>query len=368
MAEEESLTTTGIDALVAYLKQHGETDAPTLAMELKVSNKVIEGWADVLEKANVVKISYKVGKMYMSPLVVTKEGIETLKSTIEVKKSGLETDILEQDNILQNINRKVKGFSQVLANADEIFKSNAGTLKSDLDQLDGIQRNAEKYYNGIKIEKERVDKMTETLDKEMKSLLEIASKMKNFSTGATEANKMMDDIQSKRLRLQGTIKEIESGFDKMVEEKRANLNQIHNSINDELSALKNAIDQQRRASQENDRVEKNAKKEGERVRLSVERERIALLNELEKAKLGVEQNFPLAQTKMVEITDKLNAMRKAFGDFADFNKQIKGLKDELEEIRVSYEERVKELNLIKNDMKVINSLSIDPEKRSIEML
>ncbi len=365
MAEEPLTTTTGIDALVTYLKQHGETDASTLAAELKVSGKVIEGWADVLEKANVVKISYKVGKMYISPLAVTKEGMETLKSTIEVKKSGLETDIIEQDNILQNINKKMKNFSRVLENADEIFKSNAGTLKADLDQLDSIQRNAEKYYGSIKLEKDRVDKMSETLDKEMKSLLEIASKMKNFTTGATEANKIMDDIQNKIVRSQQTMNELQVSFDKMLEEKRNSLRQEQANINEELNALKDAIEQQRRAIQENDRVEKNSKRESERIRISVEKERIALLNELEKAKLGVEQNLPLAQGKMQEITNKLEAMRRAFGDFADFNKEIKGLKDQLEEIKEMYDERMKDLALIKNEMKVINSLSVDPEKRSV---
>ncbi len=58
--------TTSIDALMKYLSEHGETESGELAKALNVNESIIETWADVLEKAKITKITYKVGKMYVS--------------------------------------------------------------------------------------------------------------------------------------------------------------------------------------------------------------------------------------------------------------------------------------------------------------
>ncbi|MDE1850504.1 MAG: hypothetical protein KGH54_01770, partial [Candidatus Micrarchaeota archaeon] len=155
----EGLTTTGIDALVDYLNKNGETEESKLAEELKVSEKVIEDWASVLEKASIVKITYKIGKMFVSPLSVSNVDVASYKNTLDTKKQSVETELMAQVNVLQEFDRRISNLSKIASSADASFKKNSGQVKKDLDELERIQREVEKHYGSIKMEKDRVDKI-----------------------------------------------------------------------------------------------------------------------------------------------------------------------------------------------------------------
>lgn len=59
--------TTSIDDLVKYINEHGETDSFSLSQALGVSEAIIEVWAGALEKAKLMRVLYKRGKMYLAP-------------------------------------------------------------------------------------------------------------------------------------------------------------------------------------------------------------------------------------------------------------------------------------------------------------
>src|SRR5271157_3411176 len=104
---EDRPITTCIDDLVKYLNEHGESDANALANALNVSESIISTWADVLEKARIVKINYKLGKMFISPMAMTKEGVEVARKTVEVKKGVAETELVAQINMINQINTRL---------------------------------------------------------------------------------------------------------------------------------------------------------------------------------------------------------------------------------------------------------------------
>jgi hypothetical protein len=67
MPIDDQSVTTSIDDLVKYLNEHGETESSELANTLGVGEGLIEAWANALEKAKIVKITYKSGRMYLAP-------------------------------------------------------------------------------------------------------------------------------------------------------------------------------------------------------------------------------------------------------------------------------------------------------------
>ncbi len=63
-----SAVETSVDELVDYLREHGETDADSLAKALDIDENVFNVWMNALEEANVVKVRYKLAKMLIAPV------------------------------------------------------------------------------------------------------------------------------------------------------------------------------------------------------------------------------------------------------------------------------------------------------------
>src|SRR5208337_1649342 len=107
MAEDDQRITTSIDDLVKYLKEHGETESSELANTLGVDTGIVEAWSDALEKAKIVRITYKVGKMYVSLAgAEAGAGIGEAKRTAELKKNISETEIAAQINVINQVTAK----------------------------------------------------------------------------------------------------------------------------------------------------------------------------------------------------------------------------------------------------------------------
>lgn len=364
---EGQITTTGIDALVEYLNAHGETDESKLAAELKVSEKVIEDWSSVLEKASVVKIAYKVGKMYVAPLSVSKEDVATYKNTIDTKKLSVETELVSEMNMLQEMDKRIANISKVVAGADLSFKKNAGQLKSDLDELERIEKESEKHYNGIKLEKERIDKISETLGVQMQALEEIAGKIQGFNAGEGDVKNILNDVKEKMKRYEMVANDFSKGFDKLVKEKRDEITKVHEETRAEMKLLQEALERQGRQLGENDRLSKYAKHESARLKGDAEKDKMTILNNLGKAKGEINNAFPLAEKKLREITAKIDELKKSFGDLSSMNAQIGNLKTEIENLRKEQQELFKTAEGIRGEVKALEYSKKSDVERSVDI-
>ncbi|MDE1870189.1 MAG: hypothetical protein KGH71_04375 [Candidatus Micrarchaeota archaeon] len=350
---EGQITTTGIDALVEYLNAHGETEESRLAAELQVNEKVIEDWASVLEKANVVKISYKVGKMFIAPLSLGNVDVKTYKSSLDARKQSAETELVAEMNVIQEMERRISNISKVVQAADDAFKKDGGQLKKDLDELDRIQKESERHYNGIKLEKERIDKISETLNTEMMALEEIAAKIKGFNAGEGDVKGVIDDVKQKMKRYDELTKEFIKGYDQMVRQKRDEIVKIHDETRNEMRSLQEALERQMRQLGENDRLGKYAKHESEKLKSEAERDRTAILNNLDKARQGVNSALPLAEKKILDINSKITELRKNFGELTNLNDSLNGVRDQVAKIRADQQALYKQAEAIRGELKAL---------------
>jgi hypothetical protein len=145
---DQSVTTT-IDDLVKYLKEHGETESSKLASELKVSEGIIEIWADALEKAGITKISYKVGKMFVAPVTSLAGGIEEVKKTVELKRGIAEAEIEAQVKLVNDVTAKIEEFKRYQSSAEEAYKNRAGEIKTALDSINRLDSQLETAYKRL---------------------------------------------------------------------------------------------------------------------------------------------------------------------------------------------------------------------------
>ncbi|MDE1827802.1 MAG: hypothetical protein KGH65_01435 [Candidatus Micrarchaeota archaeon] len=352
----EGLTTTGIDALVDYLNKHGEMEESKLAEELKVSEKVVEDWASVLEKANIVKITYKIGKMFVAPLSVTNVDVATYKNSLDLKKQSVETELVAQMNVLQEFDRRISNLSKIAASADVSFKKNSGQVKKDLDELERIGHEVEKHYGSIKMEKDRVDKISSTLETEMRALEEMAGKIQNFSTGQSDVKGVVSDIKEKMKRYEESVRGLDQEFERMIVDKRAQLRQMHDGIYSEMKSLEEAVQRQANQLGENEKLEKYAKRESARLKHDAERDKTAIENNISNVKQGIDRLYPLAEGKVKSITDKVALLKKDFGEIANLNEQLGALNTRLAEIKKEHESILKEANLLKGELKSVDML------------
>ena len=58
--------TTGVDDLLKYLREHGETEMQRLAASFGVGVPVIEQWVGALEAAKVVKVNIRRNGRFVS--------------------------------------------------------------------------------------------------------------------------------------------------------------------------------------------------------------------------------------------------------------------------------------------------------------
>lgn len=364
---EGQLTTTGIDALVEYLNAHGETDESRLASELKVREKVIEDWSSVLEKANVVKIAYKVGKMYISPLSVSKEDVLTYKNSLDAKKLSVETEVVAEMNILAEMEKRISNIAKVVAGADLAFKKNAGQLKKDLDELVRIEKESEKHYNGIKLEKERIDKISETLGTEMSALEGISSKIQGFSEGGGDVKSIVEDVRGKMKRYDMLADDFNKGFEQMVRQKRDEISKVREETRSEMKLLQEALDRQLKQLSENERLGKYAKHESARLKGDAEKDKTVILNNLDKARREIGTAFPLADKKLREITDKINELKKSFGSLTDLNSQLALMKEDAEKMRKEQQELYKQAETIKGEIRALEYIKKSDVEKTAEI-
>ncbi|MDE1762269.1 MAG: hypothetical protein KGH59_03175 [Candidatus Micrarchaeota archaeon] len=359
----DQLTTTGIDALVEYLRMHGETEENMLAAELRVSTKVVEDWASVLERANMVRINYKVGKMYIGLLNVPKGEQETIRSTVAVKKQNAQSEIKAQANVLQAIDVRIRDLTKVVTDADALFKKNAGSIKSDLDELNRIEREAEKHFSGIKVEKDRIDKISDTVDTEMKALEEIATRVQGFSSGATQASTLAADIRNKIKSYQDSINESRVAFEKMLKQQEEQFKKMQESLHTEIKSLEEAVEKQNRQIGDSERLEKYAKLESAKLKQEAERNRAMILSNLEKTKGNINSAYPLAEGKMKGLMEKVNALKQKFGELGALNDQLASAKEELSSMKKEHDEMIKEIHALELQLKALDAMKKNAEEK-----
>ena len=112
---EDEVVTTSIDQMVEYLYEHGETESYMLANMLNVSETIVGAWADALEQAQLVRIIYKLDKMFLSPT-----------KTLEEQKSAEEgngSEYTVQTEKPNGVKSRIHEFRLFVANLEENIES-----------------------------------------------------------------------------------------------------------------------------------------------------------------------------------------------------------------------------------------------------
>ena len=95
MEFDELLITTGVDALVRLVKEKQRIELEDASSILSIPPETIEDWARVLEEESILRIEYRLTKIYLVWIRPTEEEVATEKQSFYEEKKGLETEVEE---------------------------------------------------------------------------------------------------------------------------------------------------------------------------------------------------------------------------------------------------------------------------------
>ncbi len=347
---------TSIDELVRYVREHGETDALTLAAALKVSTKIIEDWSTILEKANVVKIIYKMGKMYVSPAEArTAEAAKMTTKILEDRRSEIEIDLATQVAALNKVNERIGEYKTIITGAEKIFKTNAGEIKEALDRINKLEHEVQANYNKLKERKEFVDKLGTDLDKEINAINTKASEVTKVDLSSDNAKKIIDDVRSKIRASEDATNTLLHNYDKAVNEQRKRLVAMIDSIKSEDAALKDAAAASERQLDRYAHSMESYEREANQMKRKLESERVRLLDEIERSKQNVDRLTQAADTEVKKFETVMGAVKSKFGPFVNLDQQMGDIKGEIASIEKERDDLMKDIAALGAAVKDISS-------------
>src|SRR5271157_495650 len=318
--------TTSIDSLMTYLSEHGETESSELARALGVNEGIIETWADVLEKAKITKITYKVGKMYVSLAAAGKGGTETAKATAEIKRGIAETELQAQAVAITQIGAKIDEFKRYVTGAEATFKSKAGETKATLEEIDKLDNQVSGAYKKLKEKKDYIDGMVEKLGKSIQALEQKSGALAGAAAdGDTKA--LIGDIRNKLENADSMIKSLDKEFGRTMEENRKNFAELVDGMKKESGALRRVLFQHGKESEEYDAMAKAYVREVDRIKRQVSGERERLLDEISKTSYEVGKVYAVSDGQITALRKSLAEMKSQFGGFAEMSDKITKVKD-----------------------------------------
>ncbi len=93
MEFDELLITTGVDALVRLVKERQRIELEDASSVLNIPQETIEDWSRVLEEEGIIKIEYRLTRIYLVWVKPSEEEIAEEKQSFAEEKSSLEAEV-----------------------------------------------------------------------------------------------------------------------------------------------------------------------------------------------------------------------------------------------------------------------------------
>ncbi len=371
-------TKTSIDKMLTLLQNKGRMDVNTLSLSLDTPASVIDDWAKILESANIVKISYELGKMYVEP---TKNEINTqnLDSSISNKKSTIQQKINIENLLLSKLTNSMNSISTDVSSAQKQFSKEYPNAKKAMKEIQKINNNINKYNSKIKNLNTSVNDAYEKTHKNYKNLKTDIDKL---SSGSMET-----DLKSLNIKLSKTLTDIKN--------KRGDLQKIKSDNAAAISSIKKELYEQhkdallsiRSLSKElNSAILKTRSEINKNVK-ELNKDKITLnnaikgYNELTKVykvtsgkvdtskidalynenKTKIDEYSKQFDNKYQQIVNSMDSINKKFGNLGKINANILEVLKALTEAEIQVKSIKKDISDLKSESNILNRKNISKE-------
>ncbi|MDE1860436.1 MAG: hypothetical protein KGH72_01835 [Candidatus Micrarchaeota archaeon] len=354
MAEAEIKTT--IDALVSYVNEHGETNVTSVSAALGVGEQTIVEWANILEKANILKIVYKSGKMFLLPVSISGQTLEEMKQEAQAEKSHLDTEISSQLAIVNQVATKMVEFDKSVQEIENIFKTKYKDVKVILDRMNAIESQLSEANKRIKAKSDAIANIHTKLKEDFDGMERYSVDLNKFNFDTNNARTISTDIRNRIQSYKENLNAMQNQFDKVIKEHRNNALTLVNSMKEDVKELEQVSlydDKQIREYENNERV---FKRDAEALLKKVKKERTAAMDEIVKSSQTVQRLLELSSKQTFDIHARLDTLKKDIGFTANLNDGITTIRKQLDTSMQDKEKLIKELNSLQLQVRALNAL------------
>ncbi len=384
-------TRTSIDTLLELLKAKGKSELNNIAITLNVDPRIVENWAKVLEKGNLIHITYEVGRMYLEPITLGLEQTQDLKTKTDLTKFILEEDLAVERISIDKFAKNIDDLSASIGSIEKLYQQKLPDVQKILAEVD-------KAYSPLEAKKRNMDRMKDEATKDFEEITKKAdalyTKLNSFSPKQTEANaneklgqlskilQSIDDTQKAMAEMERTeskfFKNMESEIDAQVKELRRqltsskyNTEQILRANSRQLTELVKSIRDQANAAQQITREVGNFRKEFESAKHDLDALKSDFADRYERLKEGMSRDSKLVETQSKLLTDSAQAIKKSLGDVSRFDDDVrrwrKNMNDMAKEVATTRTEILKLTNQL-NMLDVNKNTSVEAKAKVLEQL
>ncbi|MGC8676454.1 MAG: hypothetical protein ACP5T3_02985 [Candidatus Micrarchaeia archaeon] len=362
MADQEApggqAITTSIDDLVKYLGDHGETDSLTLAKDLGVPETIVETWANVLEKANIVHVSYKVGRMYISKAVSTPQEEATIRQNVVAKQQVITNDIVSQTQMLNDIAARIDQFKKYMADVENVYNERAGTIKQVMDRINAYDEELNRMQSKINEGADYIAKFRGKVEQEIASINDKTALLDSLTkgTGLADAQKLVDDMNAKLSLSRQELERSREAFEKQLEEERRHFIELDEDIRKEAKLLESFVAELKNQVADYASEMSNYSKEAQSINKQVNSEAKRLLDEAAKAEQEAKGIYAAAQKDASSLSATLVDIKNKFPEIAKLEDTLTDIKRDMADAEAEKDMLSKELAEMQQQLEALKAM------------
>jgi len=190
MARQDVTISTGVDDLVRLVKERGRVELREAAIELGLSQGVIEEWAKVLEKEGVVRIEYQLTKVFLTTPGPEKTEAQRKAKEISDMQVTLARELETQLKRLERVGKELEEMRNEFVGVSKIFEEKLANVRQRVRELDALEKQYLELCYRVSCANEKLLSDAEALKKQIEESerkLESIRKMKEeFETQKSE--------------------------------------------------------------------------------------------------------------------------------------------------------------------------------------
>ncbi len=389
MAENAAPSTkTTIDSLVELLKKKGKMDLASVSVALGVDQAIVENWAKVLEKGNIVKITYEVGKMFLTIPTLSAEQEATERSKIEAGISGLTAQSESQMLSLDKLTEALESIKGSVATAEKAETSEMPEIRRAIADLNTIYATVEQRNRGLE---QMAKKAEQIYDEINKKVTELSTRLGGISgEGSTKG---VDDARQELASISKSIASVNSEISAVGKSSSESMDQIRRSVIEQSKALERQIEQSKKEmnaklseyAKQADAIESQLKDRVRAISSSVDelnsfsKEREKQLRRLRDSrvefndyyvKMSEELKAQRASADAIskEVGEKVAKLKAGFGEAAEIDDTLSTLKSQMAGLEKEIADARQDVTDIINKLRALNALSSAPTGQEMAAL
>ncbi len=374
---------TTIDTMLELIRSKGRIDLNSIASSLGIAPSVVEGWAKVLESGNLIKISYEVGKMFLTPMELSKEEMQALETKTQQQKyimsEELDADLISTEKLeqsLREIESNISGFEQRLQKESPEARKKIEELSKMYAQMRSYQSNIDAIKKGMSSDYDSMEKKFNDLLAKLGKVLEQEQKAKGGIPGTIQENinnaraalqeletvkkNVAQSIENTRKDLENQLKQESARLDSIMKQSHSELEKAYKELEKEAGSYKGDIKEIKELQLMEEQLSKKLNQQHSEFNSNY--------SKLEQSLKQATANF---SPKYEETMDELNKVMEGFGSMGEIIKNMSDLKVEIGDLGPKLNNYRAELQKLRDQVDALNAaknLSIKEKEQKMSDL